>query len=341
MRIVFMGTPVFATRILNALIAKHDVVAVYTRADAVRGRGKTPVPSPVKDVALAHDIPVHTPKTLRDADVQRQIAELHADVIVVAAYGLILPEEMLNASKHGCVNVHASLLPRWRGAAPIQRAILAGDAQTGVSIMRMDKGLDTGDVCEKAYVEILKKPLDQLTDEIARAGATILLDSLDKIADGSVEWKKQEGEPLYASKIEKHELDLWTGDSPEKAWCKVRASSDRYPSKVSIGGRIVRVEEADIPALRDVIDMSVIPRQALLWHKCLFIGFSSGPMEVVRVRPDGKGSMTGAQFAAGIQGLKDHGAQWRPTPGAYEFNEPSRSDGASDPKATSATKEQA
>ncbi len=321
MRIVFMGTPDFATHILQALIAKHEVVAAFTRADAVRGRGKTLVASPVKKVALEHDIPVFTPKTLRKADVQKQIVDLAPDVIVVAAYGLILPKEVLDAPKYCCVNVHASLLPRWRGAAPIQRAILAADVQTGVSIMRMDEGLDTGDVCEKAYVEILKKPLDQLTDEISRVGATILLDSLDKIEAGTVEWKKQEGEPYYASKIEKHELDLWTGDSPEKAWCKVRASSEGYPAKAILGGREVRIEKADIPALRDVIGMSVIPRQLLLWHKRLFMGFSSGPMEIVQVRPDGKRSMTGAQFAAGIQGIKRAGVEWQPTEGAHEFHD--------------------
>lgn len=320
MRVIFMGTPLFAIHVLDALISKHDVVAVFTRADAVRGRGKSLVPSPVKQVACAHDIPVMTPKTLRDPHVQQQIVDFHADIIVVAAYGMILPTEVLHATKYGCVNVHASLLPRWRGAAPIQRAILAGDSKTGVSIMRMEEGLDTGDVCETATVEILKKPLDELTDELSREGSTCLLDALDKIADGSVEWKKQEGDAVYASKIEKHELDLWTGDSPEKAWCKVRASSDGYPAKACMGGRTVRIEKADIPALRDVIGMSVIPRQLLLWHKRLFMGFSSGPMEILQVRPDGKKSMTALQFAAGIQGIKHDGVEWHPTEGAAKFH---------------------
>ena len=145
MRVVFMGTPDFAASILIELKEQHDVVAVYTRADAVRGRGKKLVPSPVKEVALGANIPVFEPRTLRDEAEVERLRALDPDVICVAAYGMILPQAVLDIPKHGCLNVHASLLPKYRGAAPIERAILNGDDEAGVCIMRMEAGLDTGD----------------------------------------------------------------------------------------------------------------------------------------------------------------------------------------------------
>ena len=144
MRVVFMGTPAFAATILDDLAEQHDVAAVYTRPDAVRGRGKRLEPSPVKAAAERRGLRVLTPRTLRDEAAQRELASFAPDVICVAAYGAILPKEVLDIPRFGCLNVHASLLPRWRGAAPIERAILAGDEEAGVCIMRMEVGLDTG-----------------------------------------------------------------------------------------------------------------------------------------------------------------------------------------------------
>ena len=156
LNIIFAGTPDFAAQHLQALLnSEHNVIAVYTQPDKPAGRGKKLQASPVKQLAEAHNIPVYQPKSLRKEEAQTELKALNADVMVVVAYGLILPEAVLNAPKYGCLNVHGSILPRWRGAAPIQRAIWAGDSQTGVTIMQMDIGLDTGDMLHKVYTDIL------------------------------------------------------------------------------------------------------------------------------------------------------------------------------------------
>ena len=191
MRVVFMGTPEFAATILDDLVQHHDVVAVYTRPDAVRGRGKRLEPSPVKVVAERHGLAVLTPRTLRDEEAQRELAAFRPDVICVAAYGAILPKAVLDIPTHGCLNVHASLLPRWRGAAPIERAILAGDEEAGVCIMRMEEGLDTGAYCVCRTAVVGRKNAAALTDELANLGSHALLTALVHVeegaADGAVE----------------------------------------------------------------------------------------------------------------------------------------------------------
>ena len=150
MRIVFAGTPDFAATALKTLLnAGYDIVGVYTQPDRPAGRGRKLMPSPVKQVALDTGIPVYQPVSLKPEEAQQELASLQPDVMIVAAYGLILPKAVLNIPTHGCLNIHASLLPRWRGAAPIQRAIAAGDAETGITIMQMDEGLDTGDMLLK------------------------------------------------------------------------------------------------------------------------------------------------------------------------------------------------
>ena len=209
MRVVFMGTPDFAASILIELKEQHDVVAVYTRADAVRGRGKKLVPSPVKEVALGANIPVFEPRTLRDdAEVER-LRALDPDVICVAAYGMILPQAVLDIPKHGCLNVHASLLPKYRGAAPIERAILNGDDEAGVCIMRMEAGLDTGDYCICRSCQIAGMNAERLTGELADKGAYALLSALYDVEHGVERWVKQvEEDATWAPKIGKGELNL-------------------------------------------------------------------------------------------------------------------------------------
>lgn len=179
MKIIFMGTPPFAVPTLDALVAAgHDVIAVYTRAPQPAGRGKPLAQSAVHRRAEAMGIQVHTPRTLRDADEQARFAALGADVAVVAAYGLLLPQPVLDAPAHGCLNVHGSLLPRWRGAAPIQRAILAGDEMTGITIMAMEAGLDTGPMILKEATPIASKTAGALTDELAATGARLMVTAL-------------------------------------------------------------------------------------------------------------------------------------------------------------------
>jgi methionyl-tRNA formyltransferase len=179
MNIIFMGTPAFSVPTLDALVAAgHRIVAVYTRAPQPAGRGKALAKSAVHLRAEALGIPVHTPATLRDAATQAEFAALGADVAVVAAYGLLLPQAVLDAPERGCLNVHASLLPRWRGAAPIQRAILAGDAQTGVTIMQMEAGLDTGPMIIAAATPVARKTAGELTGELAELGARLMVEAL-------------------------------------------------------------------------------------------------------------------------------------------------------------------
>ena len=209
MRVVFMGTPDFAASILIELKEQHDVVAVYTRADAVRGRGKKLVPSPVKEVALGANIPVFEPRTLRDEAEVERLRALDPDVICVAAYGMILPQAVLDIPKHGCLNVHASLLPKYRGAAPIERAILNGDDEAGVCIMRMEAGLDTGDYCICRSCQIAGMNAERLTGELADKGAYALLSALYDVEHGVQRWVKQvEEDATWAPKIEKGELNL-------------------------------------------------------------------------------------------------------------------------------------
>ena len=193
-KIIYAGTPDFAVEGLKQIIdnTDYDVIAVYTQPDRPAGRGRKLTASPVKACALAHDIPVYQPSSLKSKDEQTFFASLDADLLVVTAYGLILPKAILDAPKYGCINIHASLLPRWRGAAPIQRSILAGDAETGITIMNMDIGLDTGDMLLKQSCKIgATQTASDLHDELMALGGKALLKVLPTIFDGSVVAEKQ------------------------------------------------------------------------------------------------------------------------------------------------------
>lgn len=210
MRVVFMGTPDFSVPALRAIAARHEVVAVYSQPPRAAGRGQQPRPGPVMQAAEALGLPVRHPLRLRDAQAQAEFAALNADVAVVVAYGLILPQPVLDAPRLGCLNIHASLLPRWRGAAPIHRAVLAGDAETGVAIMRMEAGLDTGPVL--AETRTLIGPQDttgDLHDRLSLMGAELIVDVLDRLPLPAVA-QAAEG-VTYADKIDKAEARIdWT-----------------------------------------------------------------------------------------------------------------------------------
>ena len=211
LRLAFMGTPDFALAPLRALVdAGHEVVCVYTQPPARAGRGHKVQPSPVQQEAESRGIEVRTPDSLKDADAQQAFADLKLDAAVVVAYGLILPQPILEAPKLGCVNVHASLLPRWRGAAPIQRAILAGDAQSGVTIMQMDTGLDTGPTLAHERTEITPDTdAGQLHDTLAEMGAKLIAPTLEKLAAGALEPAPQpEKGATYARKLTKDDRKL-------------------------------------------------------------------------------------------------------------------------------------
>ncbi|KEI69638.1 methionyl-tRNA formyltransferase [Endozoicomonas elysicola] len=211
LRIIFAGTPEFASAHLQAMLdSQHQVIAVYTQPDRPAGRGQKLMPSPVKSLAAQHNIPVYQPKSLRTEEAQKELASLNADLMVVVAYGLILPQVVLDTPELGCINVHGSILPRWRGAAPIQRAIEAGDTESGVTIMQMDAGLDTGDMLLKAFCPI--HPDDtasQLHDRLITVGKPALIQALDAIASNQLQPEKQDdSQACYAHKMSKEEAIL-------------------------------------------------------------------------------------------------------------------------------------
>lgn len=211
LRIVFAGTPDFAAHHLQALLnSRHQIIAVYSQPDRPAGRGKKLTASPVKALALSHDIPVYQPLSLKDAAAQQELTALNADIMVVVAYGLLLPKAVLDIPRLGCINVHASILPRWRGAAPIQRALEAGDSVTGVTIMQMDVGLDTGDMLIKAECPIFPEDTGgSLHDRLLTIGAPALLEALDQLQHGTVQPEEQDDSfSCYAPKLQKDEALL-------------------------------------------------------------------------------------------------------------------------------------
>lgn len=313
MRVVFMGTPKLAADILVEIAQQHEVVCVYTRPDAVRGRGAKLEPSSVKAAAERLGIPVRTATSLRDAEEQAHLAELAPDAICVAAYGCILPREVLEIPRYGCLNVHASLLPRWRGAAPIERAILAGDEQTGVCIMRMEEGLDTGPYCVRRATEVEGKSAAELTDELANLGARALLTGLSVVEQGGAEWTFQDdAAATYAEKLAKDELYPDPAEPAAAMVRKVLASSEAHPARAVIAGRSATVERVALPdderaaALCDGLEQGAVRFAA----KRLFLGTGDGAVEVLSLKPDGKKSMDARAFAAGVQGIKAGGCTW-------------------------------
>ncbi|QFI39632.1 methionyl-tRNA formyltransferase [Moritella marina ATCC 15381] len=219
LRIIFAGTPDFAAKHLSALInSEHEVIAAYSQPDRPAGRGKKLKPSDVKQLAVSHDIPVFQPVSLRQEDAQQELAALNADLMVVVAYGLILPQVVLDTPRLGCINVHGSLLPRWRGAAPIQRSIWAGDAETGVTIMQMDLGLDTGAMLHKVTCPIADDETSaSLYDKLAELGPQGLLETLAQISNNTAVAEVQNDEQSnYAAKLSKEEANIdWTQSAVE------------------------------------------------------------------------------------------------------------------------------
>lgn len=247
LKIVFAGTPGFAAHHLTALITGgHHVVAVYTQPDRAAGRGKTLQASPVKELALEHNIPVYQPQSLKTEDSQRELAQLGADVMVVVAYGLLLPKTVLDIPVRGCINVHASLLPRWRGAAPIERALLAGDSETGITIMQMDVGLDTGDM-----LYVMKTPLSDdddrlsLENRLADLGCQALLHTLANFDSLQAQAVSQDDSlSTYAKKIDKSEALINWNKSAEDIDRTIRASIGRNPAYSFLQGQRLRVLKA-------------------------------------------------------------------------------------------------
>ncbi|MBN7829161.1 methionyl-tRNA formyltransferase [Stenotrophomonas maltophilia] len=247
MRIVFAGTPEFAVSSLRAAARHHEVVAVYTQPDRPAGRGRGLAPSPVKLEAVARGIPVYQPESLKDETAQQQLRDLQPDLMVVVAYGLILPKAVLAIPTHGCWNVHASLLPRWRGAAPIQRAIQAGDAKTGVCLMQMEAGLDTGPVLLHQELPIAATDTGgQLHDKLAELGAQVLSDGLGLLRAGIKPIARPQPEQgvTYAHKLDKAEARLDWAQGADVLARTVRAFNPWPIAEATLAGERVRIHGA-------------------------------------------------------------------------------------------------
>ncbi|WP_107853183.1 methionyl-tRNA formyltransferase [Oceanimonas marisflavi] len=249
LNLVFAGTPDFAARHLQALLnAGHNVIAVYTQPDRPAGRGKKLTPSPVKVTAEQAGLPVYQPQSLRSEDAQAELAALGADLMIVVAYGLILPQAVLDTPRLGCINVHGSLLPRWRGAAPIQRAIWAGDADTGVTIMQMDKGLDTGAMLHKASLPIAADDTSaSLYEKLAGLGPRALLHTIEQLADGSAVAEPQnDAEANYAEKLSKEEACIdWSLPAEQLERC-VRAFNPWPVSYFMVAEHNIKLWQAEV-----------------------------------------------------------------------------------------------
>jgi len=246
LRIAFMGTPDFAVPALRALhAAGHEIVAVYSQPPRRAGRGKKLSPSPVQRLSEELDIEVRTPVSLKGEEEQAAFAALDLDVAVVAAYGLILPQPILDAPKMGCLNIHGSLLPRWRGAAPVQRAILAGDTETGITIMQMEAGLDTGPMLLKAATPVDGKTAGELTEELAETGAELMVEYLASPSKQTAE-AQDNALTTYAKKIEKQEARLDFSQSAEQVQRQIRAFNPAPGAFFEYQGDRYRILEAKI-----------------------------------------------------------------------------------------------
>jgi methionyl-tRNA formyltransferase len=249
LNIIFAGTPEFALPSLRALLAsEHQVIVVYTQPDRPKGRGRHLLMSPIKQLALEENLSVCQPVTLRNVGEQKKLAAWKADVMVVVAYGLILPPAVLTIPPFGCINVHASLLPRWRGAAPIQRAILAGDKETGISIMQMDEGWDTGQVLQKISCRIEQTDTSQsLQDRLAELGAQALISSLNNIQQGNYQLKPQDNHgSTYAKKIDKAEAEIDWSQSADVIDRMIRAFNPKPVAYTLLGQLLLRIWSAKV-----------------------------------------------------------------------------------------------
>ena len=292
MRLAFMGTPDFAVPTLDALVAAgHDIAAVYSQPPRRAGRGQALRPSPVQARAESVGLATRTPLTLREETEQARFAELGLDAAIVAAYGLILPVPILAAPRRGCLNVHASLLPRWRGAAPIQRAILAGDEETGVTIMQMEKGLDTGPMLACRPTPIGGRNAGELERELAAIGAALMVDVLDRLGEIEPVTQPEQG-VTYAAKVDKSEARLDFTRPAEELERAVRAFNPAPGAWFELAGERIRVLAAEVS------DASGAPATSL--DDRLTIACGEGALRPTLVQRAGRGAMTSTELLRGF-----------------------------------------
>ena len=313
LRIVFAGTPDFAASSLEALINQgYNVVAVYTQPDRPAGRGKKLHKSPVKDVAELNDIAVYQPVNFKDEADQQVLQSLNADLMIVAAYGIILPKVVLDTPKQGCINIHASLLPRWRGAAPIQRAIQAGDTETGITIMQMDVGLDTGNMLWKKQTPI--KPDDNggsLHDRLASLGAEAMIEALEQLASeqpsSQLTNEKQDDQlAIYAHKLSKQDAQIDWSMSAESIALTVRAFNP-WPVAFTVeAGERIRLFEAEvIPEAHNKTPGTVISKS----REGIVIACGENALSVQKLQLPGSKSMPVSDFVNGGKAMLNENTQ--------------------------------
>ena len=298
--IMFMGTPEISMLCLKKLIADgHGISAVVSREDKPRGRGNVMTPTPTKALALESGIPVYTPKTLRDESFMELLREVNPELIVVVAYGKILPKEVIDFPKYGCINLHVSLLPKYRGAAPMQRAIMEGDPETGVTVMYMDEGLDTGDILTVEKFKISDTDdFEAIHDRSADVGAVLLSKTIDMIESGTVERTKQDDTlATYAKKVEKEDCKLDFTLSAKKLDFQIRGVTPIPGAFAYLNGKMLKINKArpvkgngapgEVIAVSDKGEGSIT------------IATGEGALEVTVVIPEGKGKMTAGDFVRG------------------------------------------
>jgi len=293
MRVVFMGTPDFAVAALDAVRAHHEIVAVYTQPPRPAGRGQQDRPSPVQIFAERQGYPVLSPKSLKKPEVQAAFADLKADVAVVAAYGLILPQAILDMPRFGCLNIHASLLPRWRGAAPIQRAIMAGDTASGVTIMQMDAGLDTGAMLLKGELPITDATTAQsLHDDLAMLGGQLIVEALEKLQTGTLVSTPQPADGMImAAKIDKAEAHIDFNRPARNVLRHIHGMSPFPGAWFAHGNERIKVLKAES------VQGSGAPGTAL--DDVLTIACAEGAVRLVTVQRAGKSPMSADVFLRG------------------------------------------
>lgn len=299
MKVIFLGTPDLAKVVLEALInSENEVLAVVTQPDKPKGRGYELTPPPVKVCALENGIEVYQPVTLKNGEMQPIIDKYNPDAIIVAAYGQILPPYVIEYGNHGCINVHGSLLPEYRGAAPIQRAIIDGKTKTGITIMKMDNGLDTGDMLTKVEVDInAEDNFETIHDKLAVAGGKLLVETLEMLEKGEITPKNQDDSlSSYAKKIEKSDCLLDFTEDAYNVWCRIRGLSPIPLSFAYLNGKMVKFISAEY----SVKSHNKIPGEVIsLDGGKIEIACGKGSILLTRLLPEGKGRMDSLGFING------------------------------------------
>ena len=297
MRVIFAGTPDFAASALAALIEEgHEILVVLTQPDRPKGRGMKLTPSPAKTLALQHNLPVWQPENLKDVSIQQQLRDLQADVMVVAAYGLLLPAAVLNIPEHGCLNIHASLLPRWRGAAPIQRAIEAGDVESGVCIMQMDVGLDTGDVLLSRNTPITDDTTAaQLHDALAVIGAEAIVEALAKLPE-LIAVPQPETGVTYAQKLSKADAEIDWALGAKQIHNKIRALNPVPGAWSSLNGQVIKVWASSVLEMSSTaVGGSIVGVD----KQGIAVQTGEGVVLITELQASGSKRMAAAAFVAG------------------------------------------